>query len=354
MKRKLFTIMLFAALIACLLPVSTVLAVTPPSISVVENSPADLSGHYGKAEAKNFTVPYANFPSGTFINAYWCGSNGDTSGTPASAGNLKLNSGPVMTLTLSTSATAEPGTYYFKVSGSEGTSSNIISYTVNKNKVTITGLTAKSSPYDGNAQAGYMGGAVMKDEEGNSYNSGGVAQTYYLADGTTKTTNANSGAASEGTAPVWAGGYVFTYSVNSTQYEGSLQIPFTIQKKDITISAQNRTIALNDTLPTLGTGDYTISGSTVGSDTLVLPSIAYDPAAPDTTQAGSATIVVSGAAINGGRPENYNIIHVNGTLTIGTPIPQTGDQESPMLWIISFLLFSLAGLGAAAYGLKKQ
>lgn len=102
---------------------------------------------------------------------------------------------------------------------------------------------------------------------------------------------------------------------------------FEIKKATITITAKDKSAYVNDTAPTLGEGDYTVSGLATGESLKTLPTIAY-ASTPDMTKAGTVSITVSGAeAPDGG---NYNdIIYNNGTFTISTRPSSGGGGYTP-------------------------
>ena len=102
---------------------------------------------------------------------------------------------------------------------------------------------------------------------------------------------------------------------------------FEIKKATITITAKDKSAYVNDTAPTLGEGDYTVSGLATGESLNTLPTIAY-ASTPDMTKAGTVSITVSGAeAPDGG---NYNdIIYNNGTFTISTRPSSGGGGYTP-------------------------
>ena len=115
---------------------------------------------------------------------------------------------------------------------------HIWSYSSNGNKIIATctdancknelelSLTAEDSVYSGEA---YNGAEV---ENNISYVTGKKADiVYYLGDGATKTNSENSGAASEGAAPVYVGNYVIKVSVE----DQTLSSAFKIKKTPVTL-----------------------------------------------------------------------------------------------------------------------
>ncbi len=143
----------------------------------------------------------------------------------------------------------------------------------------------------------------------------GTEQTYQIADNTAYTVVGNKQTAANEI------GYPITVTLNDTTThawtDDTIEVKnytFIINKATITISAKNKSAYIGDTTPVLGTEDYTVTGLKVGEVLKTLPTIAYE-IAPDMTQAGAATIKVSGAeAPDGG---NYKeIVYNDGTLTI--------------------------------------
>ncbi len=143
----------------------------------------------------------------------------------------------------------------------------------------------------------------------------GTEQTYQIADNAAYTVAGNKQTAANET------GYPITVTLNDTTThawtDDTIEVKnytFIINKATITISAKNKSAYIGDTAPVLGTSDYTVTGLVNSESLKTLPTIDY-LAAPDMTQAGTATIKVSGAeAPDGG---NYNdIVYNDGTLTI--------------------------------------
>lgn len=102
---------------------------------------------------------------------------------------------------------------------------------VEKTEVTITGITADAShEYDGTAKTGYTGTAEFTPEW-----NGTLETVYYLQDGITKTTPANSGSSAEGTAPVFAGNYKAVLSIPKSDmtHKGEVSVEFSISKKSV-------------------------------------------------------------------------------------------------------------------------
>ena len=143
----------------------------------------------------------------------------------------------------------------------------------------------------------------------------GTEQTYQIADNVAYTVAGNKQTAANET------GYPITVTLNDTTThawtDDTVEVKnytFIINKATITISAKNKSAYIGDTVPVLGTEDYTVTGLVNSESLKTLPTIDY-LAAPDMTQAGTMAIKVSGAeAPDGG---NYKeIVYNDGTLTI--------------------------------------
>ncbi len=170
--------------------------------------------------------------------------------------------------------------------------------------ITITGEPSKE--YDGNA--------VTDPSTTTVPTSGTVTFTYYIdEDCTTKTTTAN-GAASEGAAPARAGDYwVKAELAATTNYNAAISNAkkFTIEKKNLTITANPKTITYGEAPANAGvTYDGFVSGE---SESTLTGSLSYDY---DYTQYGDVgdnyTITPKGVSNS-----NYDISFVPGKLTVG-------------------------------------
>lgn len=117
-------------------------------------------------------------------------------------------------------------------------------------------------------------------------------------------------------APKKAGTYKLIVRVKDNSiYEGSIEIPFQITKKEIVLQALNKTIAMGEEIPAIGIPvkdvDYTINGL-IGEDTLSKKVTLQYRDVPDNTKAGTVEIVASDATAG----DNYKMTFVNGLLTI--------------------------------------
>ena len=162
-------------------------------------------------------------------------------------------------------------------------------------------LTAEDSVYSGEA---YNGATV---ENNISYVTGNPADiVYYLGDETTKTNAGNSGAASEGAAPVNVGNYVIKVSVE----DRTLSSAFKIEKAPVTLNVS------------LGDWEYGQSENT--------PQVTVKSGENDITKlynksqiaytyykdvnCTNVTTTANGAATNGGVPENAGTYYVKATV----------------------------------------
>lgn len=167
-------------------------------------------------------------------------------------------------------------------------------------------LTAEDSVYSGEA---YNGAEV---ENNISYATGKKADiVYYLEGGKTRTNASNSGAASEGAAPVNAGKYVVKVSVGGQ----TISADFKIIKMEI-----NPTVTMDDWTygQKANTPDITVRSG--GSDITAL----YDASGFTCTYYTDAgctnmTTAADGAATNGGVPKNA------GTYYVKAVVPENGN-----------------------------
>ena len=238
--------------------------------------------------------------------------------------------GTVLTYTSKVCAAAnETDTITIKI---ESTNYNDITLTLtvtatDKTPVTISGLTATTGlTYNGSAQTGYTGTASYSPAW-----SGTPVVTYYLNDGTTKTTTANSGAAGEGLAPKNAGNYKVTIAIpdSDSAYTGNATLNFTIAKRTISVKADNKSMTVNGTLPafTVSYGDFA-SGD---SEANVIETKATASCTADGTSTGSFPITVSGTTtLKSGMDTNYQVgTPENGTLTVNPAYSGGGGSYTP-------------------------
>lgn len=164
-------------------------------------------------------------------------------------------------------------------------------------------ITANDAAYTG---AAYDDSNIEVTKTG----TGNVTYTYYTdADATKPTTAENSGAAYEGAAPKNAGTYYVKASMAASGNYGAATSnaePFTITKKALTITAEDKTITFGDAVPIY---TFTAKGY-VGEDddSVVTANFACDYTQGD--NAGTYTITVTADAAN------YKITCSSGTLTV--------------------------------------
>lgn len=165
-------------------------------------------------------------------------------------------------------------------------------------------VTAKDAEYTGNAYA-ESNIEVAKNNETAS-----VTFTYYTDAGATERTTAeNSGAASDGAAPKNAGTYYVKASMGASGNYGSAEstvASFTITKKALTITAEDKSITFGDAAPA-----YTFNGEgyVAGEDNSVVTA-AFGCTYEQGSDAGTYTITVTADAAN------YEITCSSGTLTV--------------------------------------
>lgn len=165
-------------------------------------------------------------------------------------------------------------------------------------------IVAKEAEYTGSAYA------ESNIEVSKNNATANVTFTYYTdADATKLTTAENSGAASDGAAPKNAGTYYVKASMDASGNYGSAEstvASFTITKKALTITAEDKSITFGDVVPTY---TFTATGY-VGEDgdSVVTVDLACDYKPGD--NAGTYTITVTADAAN------YEITCSSGTLTV--------------------------------------
>lgn len=165
-------------------------------------------------------------------------------------------------------------------------------------------ITAKDAEYTGAAYAESNIEVTKNNEEAN------VTFTYYTdADATKLTTAENSGAASDGAAPKNAGTYYVKASMDASDNYGfaeSTVASFTITKKALTITAEDKNITFGNAAPV-----YTFIGKgyVAGEDNSVVTA-AFGCTYEQGSDAGTYEIKISAAAAN------YDITCNPGTLTV--------------------------------------
>ncbi|WP_300685227.1 S-layer homology domain-containing protein, partial [Acutalibacter sp. 1XD8-36] len=162
---------------------------------------------------------------------------------------------------------------------------------VNKQPVSIEGVTAQNGTYNGSTHNGYTGTPTA------SPYSGSFTTIYATADGT-----ALSG------PPTNAGNYIVTIAVpdKDETYAGSITLNFRIAKAQVLIIADDKEVVVGDAEPSF---TYTITGL-LGSDKLTTnPTLTTDAEMSDV---GVYTITPGGADAGG----NYDIDYGTGTLFV--------------------------------------
>ncbi|MDE6601221.1 MAG: BspA family leucine-rich repeat surface protein [Lachnospiraceae bacterium] len=175
----------------------------------------------------------------------------------------------------------------------------------------VSGITVASRIYDGNAFA-YTGTAGVTDVAGNPI-SGVVLTASYegtLADGSEYPITDQ--------APSQAGTYTLSFAMSGIDGDSyvlrNAAYSFQISRRQVTITAPNRTVAAGGQLPELSAvDDYTIDGILTGDRLLKAPAFRYGRADIVTTKPGSYAIIPYGAEAGA----NYCIRYVKGQLTVG-------------------------------------
>lgn len=181
-------------------------------------------------------------------------------------------------------------------------------------------ITAKNAEYTGNAYA------ESNIEVSKNNATASVTFTYYTDANATEQTTTDSGAAYEGAAPKNAGTYYVKASMDASDnysFAESTVASFTITKKALTITAEDKTITFGDAAP-----DYTFTGNgyVAGEDSSVI-NAAFDCTYKQGSNAGTYTITVTATAAN------YEISCNRGTLTVAkkqlTAADLTAAENNP-------------------------
>lgn len=160
-------------------------------------------------------------------------------------------------------------------------------------KVEINGVTVENKTYDGIAVQ-YSGTAESADYDGE------FDYIWQTADGITLDS-----------APINAGDYKLVVKVPSDnlEYVGSTEVPFTIDKADLTITAENMSTNVNSVVPAY---KFTSSGL-IGDDELdTIFSCGYTK----DSDVGTYVITPTDCTFTSDVKNNYNIEYVNGTLSV--------------------------------------
>ena len=181
-----------------------------------------------------------------------------------------------------------------------------------KQVVTISGITTLDKTYDGIAYA--PGGTVTVS--GGAVSPSELERLYESTD---------SGSYNSSTAPTDAGAYKLTIFVpeSNTDYTGSEAFSFTIEKRPVTVKADNRRMTRGNALPAF---TYMAEGQLSGETALIgTPSVSC---AADGRATGSFDITVDMSGVTG-YTANYRAAvpaFVNGTLTVSNPPSSGGDS----------------------------
>lgn len=160
-------------------------------------------------------------------------------------------------------------------------------------KVEINGVTVENKTYDGIAVQ-YSGTAESADYDGE------FDYIWQTADGITLDS-----------APINAGDYKLVVKIPSDnlEYVGSTEVPFTIDKADLTITAENMSTNVNSVVPAY---KFTSSGL-IGDDELdTIFSCEYTK----DSDVGTYVITPTDCTFTSDVKNNYNIEYVNGTLSV--------------------------------------
>jgi len=165
--------------------------------------------------------------------------------------------------------------------------------------VTISGLSAKNSTFNGAPNTGYTGTPTF---------TGGTPTTALTANYTGQSGTVYNSTA---IAPTNAGSYTVKLTLdNDPMYKGEISINFTISKASLTLKADDKTIAVGDPAPTY---TYAVSG-------LIVPdtkeSIITTQPTLSVTSFSSSTAKTFDITISGGATTSPN--YAIGTLTKGT------------------------------------
>ena len=211
--------------------------------------------------------------------------------------------------------------------------------------ISITGDPSKT--YDGNI--------VTDPAVSQSGSTGAVTYTYYTnEDCTTETTNANSGAASDGAAPKNAGDYWVTATVAASGNYGSatsVAKNFTISQKDLT-----------DDMITLGT-QATYDGtahdpvySVKDGATVLTKGIDYTEISGynSVTNVGNTTLKISGAGnYKGTAQKDWSLVAKDVTITPDAKSKTYGDADTELTYNTDISDTTLKGKFNAAVGTTK-
>ncbi len=184
--------------------------------------------------------------------------------------------------------------------------------------LTITGVSISDKTYDGEPAEADISAVAVKDNKGNDPE-GEVQLTCMY-------TQAAAGSVASVTPPDDAGGYKLTVSVSEENgtYTGSVEIPFTIAKAAVTVTASDVTIEAGGAVPDTKDLKYAVTGL-VKEETLSTPPVleyrkdgaTVEKKAIDNTTPATYDIVAGSAAFDADTAKNYEEIQYEpGILTI--------------------------------------
>ena len=188
--------------------------------------------------------------------------------------------------------------------------------TTNKQLVSISGINMTGGVYNGEPYA-YTGTPVFTLISDESQVNIEYTVQYQSTDG---------GGYSSEEAPTDAGEYLLTISVlerDDIPYTGSQSYPFTIQRRPVTVTAEDKTMTARGQLPTF---TYIVEGQLSGETALIGKPMLTSEA--DGKTAGSYPIIVDLTGVS--YTPNYRAAEpafVNGTLTVN-PAPSGGGGSS--------------------------
>lgn len=231
-----------------------------------------------------------------------------------------------------------------------------------KVQVNITGLEAIRPAYDGTPQQGYTGTpkAVLADPSAGSATPN-ITTFAYEYEATSRSESGEYGPTA--TPPTEPGTYKVTVSVpdSNPDYVGSWSSEFVITKATLTIRAINKTIKVDDPVPSLRKPvlgvDFTVEGLAPGHELRSLPELEYSPWA-DSVSPGEFTILISNAMVPDSTHYNPAITYVHGKLTVTGMAPGQSNPFSDVseaAWYVTAVKYVHAnglmhGVSASAFG----
>lgn len=124
-------------------------------------------------------------------------------------------------------------------------------------------------------------------------------------------------------APTDAGTYVLRATVNSYGYTGYGSKTVTIEKAQITVTAEDLTAEVGAELPEL---TYTVTGLAEGDTLKTEPTLTCEA---DMTKAGEYAITLTGAAVPNTKNYEPTVKYVTGALTVTDPATEEEPAEEP-------------------------